>query len=237
MAKKLDLNKLRDEIDKEKQSRNITSSPLGETVGRGVSPRDVFLKGLLEAREHGADNAATTLIKEVENKTTAKHGGIATHKINETAVATAPRPRTPTVDMSPERDEQLFRDLEAKRKTTLAESIQAFNGQHAGATPPPAVNYNGQQFLTSAPTDVPAGTGVAQPMQINEAQLVENVKNVVNGYLSENLGVIFEEAIKNTVIEMYAVERIKEVLTENRDLVKSVVVETIRDIQAKSKKR
>ena len=34
---------------------------------------------------------------------------------------------------------------------------------------------------------------------------------------------------------MYAVERIKEVLNENRDLVKSVVVETTREIQAKSK--
>jgi len=96
------------------------------------------------------------------------------------------------------------------------------------------VNYNGQQFLTSAPTTAPVAA-VGAPMQINEAALVENVKNVVNGYLSENLGVIFEEAIKGTIIEMYAVERIKEVLNENRDLVKSVVVETIREIQAKSK--
>jgi len=233
MAKKLDLNKLREEIDKEKQNRNITPSALGETVGAGVSPRDVFLTGLLEARETGADNAATTLIKTVENKTTAKHGGITTHKINETAPAPVHH-RTPTVEMSPERDEQLFRDLETKRKATLAESIQQFTGSQSAAPPAPSVNYNGQQFLTSAPTTAPVAA-VGAPMQINEAALVENVKNVVNGYLSENLGVIFEEAIKGTIIEMYAVERIKEVLNENRDLVKSVVVETIREIQAKSK--
>jgi hypothetical protein len=238
MAKKLDLNKLRDEIDKEKQNKNMTQSSLGESVGTGVSPRDVFLKGLLEARETGADNAATTLIKTVENKTTEKHGGITTHKINETAPMPV-QPRTPTVEMSPERDEQLFRDLETKRKATLAESIQSFTGSQTAAPPAPAVNYNGQQYLTSAPAGAPAGAPVAAPtgapMQINEAALVENVKNVVNGYLSENLGVIFEEAIKGTIIEMYAVERIKEVLNENRDLVKSVVVETIREIQAKSK--
>jgi hypothetical protein len=234
MAKKLDLNKLRDEIDKEKQNKNMTQSSLGESVGTGVSPRDVFLKGLLEARETGADNAATTLIKTVENKTTEKHGGIITHKINETAPMPV-QPRTPTVEMSPERDEQLFRDLETKRKATLAESIQQFTGSQTAAPPAPAVNYNGQQFLTSAPAGAPVTTPVGAPMQINEAALVENVKNVVNGYLSENLGVIFEEAIKGTIIEMYAVERIKEVLNENRDLVKSVVVETIREIQAKSK--
>lgn len=238
MAKKLDLNKLRDEIDKEKQNRNITPSSLGETVGAGVSPRDVFLTGLLEARETGADNAATTLIKTVENKTTEKHGGITTHQINEVAPAPV-QTRTPTVEMSPERDEQLFRDLEQKRKATLAESIQSFTGSQGAAPQAPSVNYNGQQFLTSMPATAPAAAvaPTGAPMQINEAALVENVKNVVNGYLSENLGVIFEEAIKGTIIEMYAVERIKEVLNENRDLVKSVVVETIREIQAKSKSK
>ena len=226
MAKKLDLNKLRDEIDKEKQSRNMIPSKLGESVGRGVSPRDEFLTGLLQARETGNDTPSTTLIKVVENKVAEKHGGIKKHVINEAA----PVQRPTTVDMSPERDEQLFADLEKKRKATLAESIQAFTGSQSAAPPAPSVNYNGQQFLTSAPV-LPAGA----PMQINEAALVEGVKNVVNEYLSENLGVVFEEAIKGTIIEMYAVERIKEVLNENRDLIKTVVIETIREIQAKNK--
>jgi len=233
MAKKLDLNKIRDEIDKEKQSRNMTPSRLGEGTGRGVSPRDEFLNGLLIARNTGADTPSSNLIKVVENKVTAKHGGIATHVIKESAPTAAPaqRPAHKPIDMSPERDEQLFADLEAKRKQTLAESIQAFTGSQTGVPTPPAVNYNGQQFLTSAPTGTPAGA----PMQINEAALVEGVKNVVNDYLSENLGSVFEEAIKGTIIEMYAVERIKEVLSENRDLIKTVVVETIREIQAKNK--
>jgi len=230
MAKKLDLNKIKDEIHKEKQSRTtIAPSQLGESVGAGVSPRDAFLTGLLQARETGADNASTTLIKVVENKVAEKHGGSTTHVVKETAPTPTQRPTT--IDMSPERDEQLFADLETKRKQTLAESIAAYTGNQPAGTVPPAVNYNGQQFLTSAPTVAPVA---GAPMQINEAALVENVKNVVNGYLSENLGPIFEEAIKNTVIEMYAVERIKEVLNENRDLVKSVVLETIKEIRAKS---
>jgi hypothetical protein len=75
-----------------------------------------------------------------------------------------------------------------------------------------------------------------QPM-LNEAYLIERVQKVVNNYLSENLAPIFEDAIKNTIIEMYAVERIKEVLTENREMIKSLVYETIREIQAKSKNK
>jgi len=227
MAKKLDLNKIKEEIQKEKQSRNVTPSQLGESVGAGVSPRDVFLHGLLHARETGQDTPSSTLLKVVENKVTEKHGGVHMHKINEaapTAVA------TPTVAaQSPDRDEQLFADLEKKRKATLAESISNFQGNAPANPTPPAVNYNGQQFLTSAPTV----TGV--PTQINEAALVESVKNVVNNYLTENLGGVFEEAIKGTIIEMYAIERIQEVLNENRDLIKSVVVETIKEIRDKSK--
>ena len=230
MAKKLDLNKIKDEIQKEKQSRNMNPSQLGESIGAGVSPRDVFLHGLLHARETGQDTPSSTLLKVVENKVTEKHGGVHMHKINEaapaapTAVATAPT-------QSPDRDEQLFADLEKKRKATLAESISSFQGNAPANPTPPAVNYNGQQFLTSALNTAPTGA----PMQINEAALVENVKNVVNNYLSENLGSVFEEAIKGTIIEMYAIERIQEVLHENRDLIKSVVVETIKEIRDKSK--
>jgi hypothetical protein len=228
-TKKLDLNKLKEEIDKEKQNRLGVPSELGETVGRGISPRDVFLTGLLQARETGADTPSIALIKTVENKTNEKHGGIKKHVINETTTTPVQRPES--VDMSLDRDEKLFRDLEEKRKQTLAESIGAFQGTTPTAPKSPLINYNGQQFLTSAPAN--ALTGV--PMQLNEAALVESVKNVVNNYLTENLGTVFEEAIKGTIIEMYAVERIKEVLSENRDLIKSVVIETIREIQAKNK--
>jgi hypothetical protein len=74
-----------------------------------------------------------------------------------------------------------------------------------------------------------------QPMQINEGYLVENVKKIVDNYLIDNFGPVVEEAIKGTIIEMYAVERIKEVLQENREMIKTLVYETIREIQAKSK--
>jgi len=234
MAKKLDLNKIKEEIQKEKQSRNMNPSQLGESVGTGVAPRDVFLNGLITSLTSGHDTPASTLIKVVENKVTEKHGGVHMHKVNEAAPTAVATPTVAT--QSPDRDEQLFADLEKKRKATLAESISTFQGNAPASPTPPAVNYNGQQFLTSAPTGAaPAGTTPAGAvMQINEAALVENVKNVVNNYLTENLGGVFEEAIKGTIIEMYAIERIQEVLNENRDLIKSVVVETIKEIRDKS---
>lgn len=237
---KLDLNKLKEEIHKEKQNKNVVPSQLGEAVGTGVAPRDVFLHGLQASLKTGQETPASTLIKVVENKVTEKHGGVKVHAVNETPTPTAPVVTTPRpAGPSPDRDEQLFADLENKRKATLAESIEKFQGTApaTGGATPPTVNYGGTQYLTTPPVGTPMNESTVQmPMQINEAALVENVQNVVKGYLTENLGPIFEEAIKGTIIEMYAVEQIKKVLGENRDLIKSVVVETIKEIRDRSKK-
>jgi len=233
-TQKLDLNKIRDEIDKEKKSRNMTPSTLGESVGTGVAPRDVFLHGLMESLNKGVATPASTLLKSVDNKVAEKQGEKVNHNLNETRPANNIPQR---VEMSPDRDEQLFKDIETKRKQTLAESIAGFTGTQTPSATQPTADFNGTQYLTSAPqTQVqPAQQGMS--MQINEAALTENVKNVVNNYLTENLGSVFQEAIKGTIIEMYAVERIQEVLNENKDLIKSVVVETIREIQNKNKQK
>jgi len=226
--KKIDLNKLRSEIDSRKKGQHVVSSQLGETVMSGVAPRDEFLNGLLKARETGQSTPSINLIKTVENTVATKHGEAPKYKINENTPQVNQRNK---IDMSPERDEQLFADLENKRKQTLAESIEKYtNSSNSNSTNlPPMVNYNGQQMLTSLPQTASA------PQQINEAVLVESVKEIVNTHLVENFGPILEEAIKNTVIEMYAVERIKAVLDENTDLIEKVVYNTIRKIQAKTK--
>jgi len=215
---KPDLNKLKDEIESRKREKSVAPQGMGEQSHIGASPRDTFLYGLMESLKTGRDTASTNLIKIVENKTAAKHGEIAKHVVNEVAPVQHPIQRE-QIDMSPEREEQMFFDLEKKRKQTIAESMQEYIKTPQIGTP---MNNN------------PAVGGRTAPI-LNEAYLVENVKKVVDGYLAENLAPIFEEAIKSTIIEMYAVERIKEVLHENREMIKTVVIETIREIQAKNK--
>jgi ABC-type oligopeptide transport system ATPase subunit len=124
--------------------------------------------------------------------------------------------------MSPERDEQLWAEIERKKKQTLAESMQNYiQTPYTGAP-------MGQQPMQ--PT-MPMGQ---QPI-LNEAYLTENVKKIVNNHLVESFGPIVEEAIKSTILEMYAVERIKEVLNENKEIIQNIVYDTIRQLQAKSK--
>jgi hypothetical protein len=218
---KPDLNKLKAEIDNRKRERNLSPSILGEQlseqVGAGISPRDTFLYGLIESLKRGKETASTNLIKTVDTKAALKKGETPKLQINEAPVQRQlPQQRITEVDMSPERDEQMFADIEKNRKQTLVETIEQYGKIPRIGTP-----------MTNAPQ--------SGSMQLNEGYLVENVKKIVNNYLVENFGPVIEEAIKSTVIEMYAVERIKEVLHENKELVKSIVYETIRELQAKNK--
>lgn len=217
---KINLNMLKDEIENRKSGKNIAPSKFGENVGSGLAPKNVFLNGLLEAIHTGRENASSSLIKTVDNKVATKKGESTRLQISETTQAPSriPLPSGENYDMSPERDEQLYRDMESRRKQTLAESIEGYSKIPTMGAP-----------MQNSPNGM--------PQQINEAYLTENVKKIVNNYLIENFGPVVEEAIKSTIIEMYAVERIKEVLHENKDLVKTIVFETIRELQAKSKNK
>ncbi len=225
---KPDLNKLKEEIETRKREKNIASSSLGESVGDDVTPRDVFLNGLLTSLSTGRESPSTNLVKIVENKVAMKKGETAQLRVNENVNVVPeqrqpiPMPTVDTIDMSPERDEQLFRDLEMRRKQTLAESMSEYIQTPVIGTP---MKNQPQQYST--------------PVAINEQYLAENVKKLVNNYLAESLSPIFEAAIKDTILEMYAVDRIKEVLNEvlNKETVKPLVYEVIREIQAKSRQK
>ena len=223
---KPDLNKLRTEIDSRKKERATTSTVVDGAVVNNIAPRDKFLYELMKSRETGVETSATNLIKLVENKVAIKNKETVKHQVNETLVdreparIPIPSPNKP-VDMSPERDEQLFIDLQAKNKQTLAESIAPFV---TGGRPQYPNNYP----TTGIPNAVP-------PSQLNEGYLVENVKKIVDNYLIDNFAPVVEEAIKGTILEMYAAERIKEVLSENKEMIRTVIIEVIKEISDKNK--
>lgn len=216
MKKSVNLDKLKEEISREQSKKN-------QTHGSEGAPKDKFLYGLLSSLKTGQVNEATNLIKTVDNHTAKKLGEKPKLRVDENVPAVKPQPKTnvpgqPAVDMSPEREEDLYRKFESSRKQTLAESLQGYYNQGHKTYP--------QQQYPQHPQQAP---------MLNEEHLMGAVKGTVDKYLTENFGLVVEEAIKSTILEMYAVERIKEVLNENRDLVKTLVYETIREIQEKNK--
>lgn len=207
MAKSINLEKLKEEIDSRTKEKGIKYG-----VNDGVTPKDKFLYGLLESLDHGHETQSTRLLKVVDNGASEILKEEKKYNVDEQAIVNKPSKQQLTKEEIRDREEQLYRDLENRRKMGLTDALSRDNRN--------------------------SGTNILQPKkQLNESYLTEDVKNIVNGYLSENFGLIVEESIKNVIIEMYAIERIKEVLNENRDLIKSVVIETIRELQAKKLKK
>lgn len=233
MNNKVNLNKLRDEIDTRKKEKNMVSSKLGENFN-GSAPRDGFLNGLVESLKTGRETPSTALVKTVENKVSEKKGETAKFAVNDEHILNEQPRRMPisnnTHDMSQDRDELLYQRFEQGTKKTLAESISDFTGNHGNGT-----HTNGQPmyYPNGQPVQYPHG----MPMNLNENVLGESVRNHVNKYLIENFGPVLDEAINSTIIEMFAIERIKTVLNENKDLIRSVVIDTIREIQTKNKQK
>jgi hypothetical protein len=231
MAQTINLNKLKEEITTRKESKNINTG--------GVPPRDTFLTGLIESLNTGRETHSTALVKNVDNLVSEKKGGRGNMVINEN-VQSQPVHQQPQQPVQPQqqpvqpqqyypqndmnREEEMYRRFNSQNKT-LAQSIQ----EYASIPPVGAPMQNN-------PTTYNSGVQTHNPQMLNEGHLVENIKKVVDGYLVESFAPIVEETIKSTIIEMYAVERIKEVLTENRDLIKSAVIEVIKEIQSRKKK-
>lgn len=67
--------------------------------------------------------------------------------------------------------------------------------------------------------------------QNSQTTLNENVKKIIN----ENFTHIVEQAMKDAIVEIYSTERVKEVMSENKEIIKEVVLNTIRELQNKSK--
>ncbi len=223
MAQKLDLNKIKEELNSRKTEKVSISTQLGETVFVNSSPmkRDVFLNDLLTSLKSGRETQSSSRIKIVENTVAQKHGEVRKMTVNNVPEQRQNNSHLHNLnegEMSPEREEQLYLDLEKKKKQTIGQQMEGFAPQRPNYNQQP-INYNNQQ-----------------PQQINEDYLANSVNKIVGNYLGNNLGTILEESTKNVILELYAVERIKTVLNENKKMIKDIVYETIKELQAKNKK-
>lgn len=212
---KFNLDGIKQEMEARRTERNSVSEQLGESIANNGQTKDGFLDGLLTSFKTGKETHSTKRIKLIENKVDIKEGKAPKFKENHEELAeinnrVAPKDNIMLPDG--DRDELMYAKLGEKARgggQSLSESLMDISGSNKKS------NLSNQQNQPTA--------------------LTEGVKNVVNNYLAENFGLIVEESIKNTILEMYAVDRIKQVLFENKALIKGVVLEILRDMKAKQK--
>ena len=77
-----------------------------------------------------------------------------------------------------------------------------------------------------------------QMMGVNPQIINEQIGNHTVAFINEHFVKLADMALKNHIVETYAVERVKKVLIEDmKPLIKELVVEAIREIQNKNKKK
>lgn len=220
----VNLGKLQSEIDSRKQT-----IPNSNAIN-GVQPRMAFLHGLVESLQKNIPTHSSELIKEVDNKVAIKKNEKPIFKPNSSLVQTTQNRNTPIqIEQQPQklnefedisREELMYQKLNSKQKSnTLYGEIENFIQPQY-----PNQQYPNQQYpnYQSSPNQ--------HPQVMNES-----VENICSNYLNENLLHIVEDTFKNAVIEMYAVERIKQVLTENKEIIRAVILEVFKEIQSKKK--
>jgi hypothetical protein len=128
--------------------------------------------------------------------------------------------------------------LNEEKERGLYEEIERMNGHQKKMNPnyptsnPLAQNMNNMQYPSN------------NPNTLNENAFVESVEKRVLTNLNESLGAGIKEILKETVLELYTTAKINEVvttnpeilkkmLTENKSVLKQIVIEIIRDLQKK----
>jgi len=215
MAEKpIDLTKLKDEIHSRKNKKETIATNLGESNTATAVPKDSFLNELVVSLQTGQKSVATNVLKEVEHKAAIKAGEVRPDSGGGTVASELGKHAGASIPTAPvagsnERDHLLFEELERKKKEMLSGG---------------AANLS----VTPQSPQAPQGGGV-----ITEHKLYEAVDEVIKDKFAH----IVEHAMKDSIVEIYAVTRMKEVMDENRQLIKEVVIETIRELQAESKKK
>lgn len=209
MGQSIDLNNLKEEINRRKKDKGIVNEGSNDTVE--TAPKDGFLDGLLASLKTGKRNESTELIRMVENKAAEKNG----EKVPEPTEYTQPiQPQKNNVHSTPptddySRESKLYEELERKHK-------EFYGGYHQPQNHP----QQNKQLVHGN-----NGSG------INESKLHESVINLI----TENAGVIVERALKDAVFDLFTEEKIKEVISENKKMIRGIVYEIIRELQQKKK--
>lgn len=202
----VNLSKLKSEIDSRKQQKQNVVLEGKDGTSVITVPKDGFLNRLVNSLEMGVQNDATKFIKIIENQAAIKAGE----------------------DVEPISVKQITeeRTIKTSKPTRIAENYddpiredRYYNDIIS--------KYKNQRHN--------------EDIQIPNQKFPENYDTRYGN--KTNINALFEEVseklaeqLDDKIIEMFAYERIKKVLYENKDMIKDIVIEIIKELRDKSKK-
>ena len=251
----VNLEAIRKEIDSRKKEVGIINED-----GSKVKPRDLFLNDLVTAIKTKTPNRAVEKIKIVENAskgvsvggnvsegvsmagTFESDGSVNTMLMSKSKsgvidpylLDNVETPQSNVKIKQPNNDTVVDSSLTKLRNQTQ-ENLKKYYNQ-AGLIN--EYNTIGTIGNTAVPQYVnqPNQTGLINPNMLLE-QINNATNNIVTSFMNENFSSIVQEALKNTIVEIYSVERVKKVLSENKDIIENAVIEVIKKLQERKKQQ
>jgi len=234
----VDLDFIKQEIDKSKKEKKQ------QAVSEGVDvpmARDEFLYGLKQAIETGRPNTATAklgVVAERSENMVVDGGQVVANKntqpINEVVhqkVNSVQQPQQPTNQPQQkynQPDPNAVDPRDAQFNKNLAESKQILgNANNVGLGD--AISQYTNMGSTRNPQPAPTS---------NPNYLIEQVNNAVQTYFqTSNVVSIIEQAVKNTMMEIYEKEKLASALNENKDMIQKIVVDTILNLKKRNSQK
>lgn len=221
--KDFNLSNLKKEIHSRKTQKEVSLNENGGTTTKIA--RDTFLNGLLVSLNTGQASQATQIVKAIdENATIKEHqnnglpvpqtGSKSASMSSELTAHASPgtnvQHTAPTNTNGQDREHLLFEEMERRKKEMMSGGV---------AFP----QNTGQQSQSTS-------------MSLNEEKIYEIMDKAVTDKIADKFAIIVEHAMKDNLVEIYAKARMKETIEENREFIKKIVYEIIRELQSKNKK-
>jgi hypothetical protein len=229
----LNLDKLKNEINSRKQDRGDEIVTLaGE--GKASLPKDMMLHKIIEATKTGRVNEAIIAIKTVDHNAN-NVAGVEKSKYNAMALSpdlnvhiassvsnevSKPLSQSLSNTASYRPPVEAINQLNEEKERGLYDEIERMNSHQKKMNP----NYPVSNPLAN---NVVANNNGQYPINntLNENAFVESVEKRVLTNLNESLGAGIKEILKETVLELYTVNKIKDVINENPELIKKIILE------------
>ena len=242
----MNFQELKNKVDKERERRIEEGVARGEsmTIPQGVAPKDSLLHDLQMSLQTGQSSKIVENMRQIDHKANhakgasgnpPKIGGGGLNDALSQHIGTPPKTHTPQPpkQVINERDAAFDRQIQHSKPQSHGGLSDAL-GQMGSAMQQSNMNMSPQAMQEAYMQMMQQQQVPQQPQQVSNPSLInEQVNAAINNV---DFGALLQESLKNTVLEMYAMEKIQKSLLENKDVIKKIVKETLIELSQAKKK-
>lgn len=253
----MDFQGIKNRVEEERKRRQVEGVQRGDmSMLQGNAPKDSLLHELQISLRTGKPTQMVENMRQVDrmantkggasgkppkiggglNDALSKHISVPPKQQQSQYPQQTQQPRQQIHEDDNSRDKQFDKQFEHRSNSnnnSLSQQLGEISGANNGQMNPQQKMMESYQKMS----------GTQQPMQQytpNQQQQYNptNINEQVNEAIGQvDFASLLQESLKNTIMEMYAVEKVQKSLLENKDIIKKIVRETLIELSQANKKK